>query len=104
MLTKRFQTAATFEDDDNWREELRNMVISSNDPKVIHIDNEESEQEGSEDEEIPALSISSFDQAIKVASDLLLFLTYENISEQMFTVLQLMEHAKLNRAQQTSIM
>ena len=79
---------------------MHNIVISS-------IDDEESEQEGSVDEEIPALSISSFDEAIKVASDLLLFLTYEgqeNISEQLFTVLQLMEHAKLNRAQQTSIM
>ena len=99
-MSAEIPTSATFEDDDNWREELHNMVISS-------IDDEESEQEGSVDEEIPALSISSFDEAIKVASDLLLFLTYEgqeNISEQLFTVLQLMEHAKLNRAQQTSIM
>ena len=39
--------------------------------RVGRIDDQESEQEESEDKEIPVLSISLFDEAVRVASDLL---------------------------------
>ena len=100
-------TSATFEDDEYWREELRDIVISSKAPQTSHVDKEKSDEEESEDDNVSALSITSFNEAIRVANDLLLFLTEreeEKISEQMFDVVQLIEQAKLNQVQQKSIL
>ena len=104
---KEIPTSATFEDDKNWREEFHNIVISSKAPKISHVDEEESDEEESEDDNVSALSITSFKEAIRVANDFLLLLTErgeEKISEQMFDVVQLIEQAKLNQVQQKSIL
>ena len=99
-------TSATCEDDENWREELHDIVISSKASKTSHVDEEESDEEESEDDNVPASSITSFNEAIGVANDLLLFLTErgeEKIFEQMLDIVQLIEQEKLNQVQQKSI-
>ena len=84
-------TSATF-DDENWREELCDIVISNKAPKTSHVDQEKSDEEETEDDNVTASSITCFNETIRVANDLLLFLTErgeEKISEQMFDVVQL---------------
>ncbi|XP_011408886.1 PREDICTED: uncharacterized protein LOC105315825, partial [Amphimedon queenslandica] len=99
-------TSQSFEDNDNWREELRRMVIddTETDPKasclVEEIDSEE------EDSDTPELAISSLQEAIKVANDLMLYLTdkgHEDLSDKMYTVINSLQRIKISESRQTSI-
>ena len=70
-------TCATFENSANWRQELRGMVVSdgigSKMPAIV-----EDEEEEESDEELPADTITTYDEAIRCGNDLLAFLTREN--------------------------
>ena len=92
----------TFEDTDQWREELRSMVCdeTASLSKQIRVD-EDSEDEESDEIEPERSSITSYEVALRISNDLQLFITQneeKEVAETMFNVITLLESAKLNHA------
>lgn len=98
-------TCLTFEDTNQWREELRSMVAdeTSSLSKQIRVEHSESEDDSDDDTEpdMSTCSITSYQMALRVSNDLLHFLTQneeEEVAGAMFNVITLLESAQLKQA------
>ena len=102
-------TCMTFEDSSRWREELRSMVCdeSPSSAKQPLLDDDDSGNE--EEPEAESSTITTYDEALRISNDLLLFLTQhseEHLSGMVFKVITELESIKLNwlmRFKQSSI-
>ena len=99
-------TSVTFENTDNWREELRSMACEESPSVSKKTRVEESDDSGDENE--PEMSsITSYEEALRCSNDLLLFLMQNNeeeIAGTMFDVITQLESAKLAvKMQQSNI-
>ena len=86
-------TCVTFENSENWRQELRDMVVSdsiySKMPAIIEDD------EGEEsDEEHPADAFTNYDQAIHCGNDMLTFLTKKGDEELSNSMLRIKKETR----------
>ena len=93
-------TNLTFEDSDNWREELRSMACDENPSpsKQTRVEVDEDNEDDEEDEPERS-SITSYDVALRLSSDLIQFLTQnkgEAAAGAMLNVITLLEGAKVN--------
>ena len=100
-------TSLTFDDTHNWREEVRALACEEGRSASKQTRDEESDD--SEDEIEPEVSsITSYQVALRLSNDLLLFFTQSNEEElagAMFNVITQLESAKLAvKTKQTSIL
>ena len=98
-------TCLTFEDTDQWREELCSMVIDETPSlsKQIKVEDSDSEDHSEDDvePERSTRSITPYQMALHVSNDLLQFLTQnqeEEVAGAMFSVITLLESAQVNQA------
>ena len=100
-------TCATFEASENWREELREMVVSDSQsmrPEVVEDEDEDGDEES---EEPPTSTITTYSEAIKLGNDMLAFFQSrgeEELADSMFRIIQKAHHAKLAHSRQTSLL
>ena len=86
-------TCATFENSENWRQELRDMVVSNSPCSKMPAIAEDQEEES--DDEPPVDAIITYDEAIKSSNDIMTFLTRkgeEQLSDSMFKIIQHLEN------------
>jgi len=94
-------TCMTFQDTEQWREELRSMVCddSLSSAKRALFDEDDSENE--EEPEPESTSITTYDEALRVSNDLLVFLTQhseEQLSGTVFKVVTELQSIKLKQS------
>ena len=97
-------TCTTFEDPSNWREELRDMIISRATKKSKEMGSA-SEDEAKRDEEL-CTAVTTFMEAIDYGNSMVKFLTEkgkEELYQDTFKVVQKIEYANLKHSRQTSI-
>ena len=96
-------TCATFEVSENWRQELREVVVSdSHQSKRFDVAGDEFE-DNEADEEPPTNAITTYTEAIKHGNDMLTFLQdrgEEELANSMLKIVQKAEHAKLKYSRQ----
>ena len=92
-------TCATLDVSDNWREKLRTVVVSEGMAKKVACNEDETDDEDeTEDSEPPSSSITTYDQALQLSNDLMLFLTSkgeEQAVENLLQVTQSLQDRKL---------
>ena len=91
--------------DENWRAELRDEVLSGGHAKKQAVSESDSEEEDESDEELPS-TITTFREAIDCGNNLLKFLTErgeEQLSENMFKIVQRLQVSQLEHSKQMSI-
>ena len=89
----------------NWRAELRQQVLSGGCAKKQAVSESEPEEDDESDEELPS-TITSFREAIDCGNNLLKFLTErgeEQLSENMFKIIQQLQVSQLEHSKQMSI-
>ena len=95
----------TYDYSENWRDELREEVLSIGRAKKQAVSDSDSEEEGESDEESPS-TITTFREAIDCGNNLLKFLTEkeeELLSEDMFKIVQQLQVSQLEHSKQMSI-
>ena len=91
-------TSDTFEGYENWRQELREMVLSNgHQSKRVDVEHEDEDADEESDEEPPESAITTYTEAIKLGNDMLTFFQSreEKLADSMFTIIQKVQHAKL---------
>ena len=101
-------TCAAFEGSENWRQELREMVVSNgHQSKRIDVEDKDEDADDESDEEPPESALTTYTEAIKLGNNMLTFFQSrgeEELADSMFTIIQKMQHAKLKHSQQTSLL
>ena len=90
---------------ENWRDELHEQVLSGGSAKKQAVSESESEEEDESDEELSS-TIATFKEAIDCGNNLLKFLTErgeEQLSENMFKIVQQLQVSQLEHSKQMSI-
>ena len=97
----------TFEDTVNWQEELRTMVCDQGPSSSTESTGEDSD-DSEEENKLETSSITSYDVALRLSNDLLLFFTQnadEELARAMFNVVTQIENIKLAvKVQRSSIL
>ena len=85
-------TCTIFESSENWRQELREMVVSNgHQSKRVDVEDEDEDANEESDEEPPASAITTYTEAIKLGNDMLTFFQSrgeEELADSMFTLIQ----------------
>ena len=107
MLTKICLPACDtlYVNNENWRDELRDEVLSGSRAKKQAVIENDSEEEDESDEESPS-TIATFREAIDCGNNLLKFLTEkgeEQLSDNMFKIVQQLQVSQLEHSKQMSI-
>ena len=90
-------TCSTFENEINWREELRDMVLLQGSTLT------ESDSEDKDDIVELASKITTFTEAIDLRNEMIKYLTERGEEKVMFKIVQQLESAKLQHSKQISI-
>ena len=101
-------TCAAFEGSENWRQELREMVVSNgHQSKRVDVEDKDGGADKESDEEPPESALTTYTEAIKLGNNMLTFFQSrgeEELADSMFTIIQKMQHAKLKHSQQISLL
>ena len=98
-------TSDTYDNNENWRCELRDELLSGSRAKKLIFSENDSEEEDESDVESPS-TITTFREAIDCANNLLKFLTQkgeEQLSDSMFKLIQKVQISQLGHSKQMSI-
>ena len=99
-------TCATFELSENWRQELRQMVVSNgHQSKRVDVEDNDKDADEQSDQEPPTSAITTYTEAIKLGNDMLTSFQSrgeEELSDSMFTIK--VQHAKLKHSQQSLLL
>ena len=99
-------TCDTYDNYENWRDELRNEVLSNSHAKKQAISENDSEEEDESDSEESPSTVTTFRKAIDYGNNLLKFLTEkgeEQLSENIFKTVQQLQVSQLKNSKQMSI-
>ena len=100
-------TCTTFDSSENWRQELREMVVSkAYQSKRVDVEDEDGDADKESDEEPSASAIATYTEAIKLGNDMLTFFQTraEKLADSMFTIIQKVQYLKLKHSRQTSLL
>ena len=98
-------TCDTYDNNENWKDELRDEVLSGSRAKKHTFSENDSEEEDESDEESPS-TITTLREAIDCGNNLLKFLTQkgeEQLSDNMFKIVQQLQVSQLEHSKQMSI-